>query len=90
MLDLLAQETVSQPLDEIRDWWQQIEQWRGRQCLKYDTQSEQIKPQAVIEAAGGVMTDWRGGPAHRGGRIIAAGDPRLHAAALNLLADVPD
>lgn len=38
-----------QPLDEIRDWWQQIEQWRGRQCLKYDTQSENIKPQAVIE-----------------------------------------
>lgn len=42
MLDLLAQETASQPLDEIRDWWQQIEQWRGRQCLKYDTQSENI------------------------------------------------
>jgi len=53
MLDLLAQETASQPLDEIRDWWQQIEQWRGRQCLKYDTQSENIKPQAVIE------TIWR-------------------------------
>ena len=49
MLDLLSQETPSQPLDEIRDWWQQIEQWRARQCLKYDTQSENIKPQAVIE-----------------------------------------
>ncbi|MDU3048494.1 MAG: thiamine pyrophosphate-dependent enzyme, partial [Escherichia coli] len=36
-------------LDEIRDWWQQIEQWRARQCLKYDTHSEKIKPQAVIE-----------------------------------------
>ncbi|MFQ8431040.1 histidinol-phosphatase [Amaricoccus sp. W119] len=54
--------------------------------MPYDVQG----PQAVIEAAGGVMTDWRGGPAHRGGRIIAAGDPRLHAAALDLLADVPD
>ncbi len=20
-------------MDEIRDWWQQIEQWRARQCL---------------------------------------------------------
>ncbi|MFO6427647.1 hypothetical protein ACLBOM_30330 [Escherichia coli] len=29
-----------QPLDEIRDWWQQIEQWRARQCLKDDTHSE--------------------------------------------------
>ena len=50
MLELLAQEKATQPLDEIRDWWQQIEQWRARQCLKYDTQSENIKPQAVIEA----------------------------------------
>ena len=50
MLDLLTQESATQPLDEIRDWWQQIEQWRARQCLKYDTQSENIKPQAVIEA----------------------------------------
>ncbi|WP_272715054.1 thiamine pyrophosphate-dependent enzyme, partial [Escherichia coli] len=26
-----------------------IEQWRARQCLKYDTHSEKIIPQAVIE-----------------------------------------
>ena len=52
MLDLLSQETPSQPLDEIRDWWQQIEQWRARQCLKYDTQSENI-------AAGGDRNLWR-------------------------------
>ena len=45
-------------------------------------------PQAVIEAAGGVYTDWRGGPAHRGGRVVAAGDRRTHAAALDLLAAV--
>jgi len=50
----------------------------------YDIQG----PQAVIEAAGGVVTDWQGGPAHRGGRVIAAGDARLHAAALELLARV--
>lgn len=43
-------------------------------------------PQAVVEAAGGVYTDWTGGPAHRGGRVVAAGDARLHAAALELLA----
>ena len=42
-------------------------------------------PIAVIRAAGGVVTDWRGGPAHGGGRIIAAGSPELHAAALELL-----
>ncbi|XNM47182.1 thiamine pyrophosphate-dependent enzyme [Escherichia coli] len=49
MLELLSQESAHQPLDEIRDWWQQIEQWRARQCLKYDTHSEKIKPPAVIE-----------------------------------------
>ena len=42
----------------------------------------------VIEQAGGVMTDWSGRPLgmHSDGRIIAAGDPRLHAQALALLA----
>jgi histidinol phosphatase-like enzyme (inositol monophosphatase family) len=42
-------------------------------------------PIAVIEAAGGIVTDWQGGPAHEGGRIVAAGDARVHAAALALL-----
>jgi len=40
----------------------------------------------VIEGAGGVITDWRGGPCRQGGRVIAAGDARVHAAALDLLA----
>jgi myo-inositol-1(or 4)-monophosphatase len=39
----------------------------------------------LIEAAGGVVTTWDGGPAHLGGRIVAAGDPSLHAAVLPLL-----
>ncbi len=42
-------------------------------------------PMAVIAAAGGVVTDWRGGPAHRGGRVVAAANPTLHAAALAIL-----
>ena len=47
-------------------------------------------PIAVIQAAGGVVTDWRGGPAHdtaaSGGRILAAANPAIHAAALARLA----
>jgi len=39
----------------------------------------------VIEGAGGVVTDWRGGDCAQGGRILAAGDPALHAQALELL-----
>jgi myo-inositol-1(or 4)-monophosphatase len=39
----------------------------------------------IIEGAGGVITSWDGGSAARGGTIIAAGDPRIHAEALKLL-----
>ncbi len=52
----------------------------------YDVQG----PQGVIEAAGGVVSDWKGGPAHCGGRIVAAGDRRLHAAAVEILSSVSD
>lgn len=49
MLELLTQEPAEQPLDDIRDWWQQIDLWRARQCLEFDRHSSAIKPQAVIE-----------------------------------------
>lgn len=39
----------------------------------------------IIEGAGGVVTTWDGGPAQAGGRIVAAGDARVHAAALAVL-----
>lgn len=44
-------------------------------------------PIAVIEAAGGIVTDWNGRPAHGGGRVIAAANPTVHAAALAVLQD---
>jgi histidinol phosphatase-like enzyme (inositol monophosphatase family) len=40
----------------------------------------------IIEGAGGIVTNWQGGPATEGGRIVAAGDRRIHAAALEILA----
>jgi myo-inositol-1(or 4)-monophosphatase len=39
----------------------------------------------IIAGAGGVMTTWEGGPANAGGRIIAAGDKRVHQAAMEAL-----
>jgi myo-inositol-1(or 4)-monophosphatase len=39
----------------------------------------------IITGAGGVITTWEGEPAQGGGRIVAAGDPRVHEAALKLL-----
>lgn len=44
-----------------------------------------MAPIAVIEAAGGIVTDWAGGPAHDGGRIIAAANADIHAQALAIL-----
>jgi histidinol phosphatase-like enzyme (inositol monophosphatase family) len=39
----------------------------------------------IVTGSGGVMTTWEGEPAQHGGRILAAGDPRVHEAALKLL-----
>jgi myo-inositol-1(or 4)-monophosphatase len=39
----------------------------------------------VVEGAGGIITNWKGEPAAAGGAIIAAGDRRVHAEALELL-----
>jgi myo-inositol-1(or 4)-monophosphatase len=39
----------------------------------------------IIERAGGVVSAWDGGDARDGGRILAAGDARLHAAAVKIL-----
>ncbi len=34
---------------DLTDWWKQIDQWRTRNCLNYDRNSEIIKPQFAIE-----------------------------------------
>lgn len=47
----------------------------------YDIQA----PIAVVQAAGGIVTDWQGGPAHQGGRAIAAANAEIHAQALEIL-----
>ena len=33
----------------LETWWRQLELWRNKQCLKYDRNSDLIKPQFVIE-----------------------------------------
>lgn len=47
----------------------------------YDVQA----PIAVITAAGGIVTNWQGGPADQGGRILAAANRQIHAQALAIL-----
>ena len=33
----------------ITKWWEQVETWRGKECLKYAGSDEVIKPQYVVE-----------------------------------------
>ncbi len=41
----------------------------------------------VVEGAGGIITDWEGKPlgVHSGDKVLAAGDKRMHEAALKLI-----
>jgi myo-inositol-1(or 4)-monophosphatase len=39
----------------------------------------------IVAGAGGIITTWDNGPAQAGGRIVAAGDRRVHEAALKIL-----
>jgi len=36
------------PAAALAKWWEQIEQWRGKQCLKFAESDELIKPQFVV------------------------------------------
>ncbi len=49
-LALLDEENMAKSQSDLTDWWQQIDQWRAKNCLQFDRTSEVIKPQAVIEA----------------------------------------
>jgi len=35
--------------ESLRAWWEQIDEWRSKDCLKYDRGSDLIKPQFVLE-----------------------------------------
>ncbi len=41
----------------------------------------------IVEAAGGIVSDWEGGAVRTGGRVIAAASPQLHEQALRYLRD---
>jgi acetolactate synthase-1/2/3 large subunit len=50
--DMLAElKSRKKKLDEaaLKAWWAQIDQWRAKDCLRYDHNSPLIKPQFVIE-----------------------------------------
>ncbi len=36
--------------EALAEWWKQIDEWRSMDCLKYDRESEIVKPQFVLES----------------------------------------
>ena len=50
MMTLIRESSVKPDTEALGDWWQQIDEWRGMDCLRYDHDSKLIKPQAVLEA----------------------------------------
>ncbi len=54
--------------------------------IERDLKPYDILPlRGLIEAAGGVMTDWNGAPVTQGGHVIACGDRALHEAIMPIL-----
>jgi fructose-1,6-bisphosphatase/inositol monophosphatase family enzyme len=39
----------------------------------------------VVEGAGGIITDWKGGDPSAGGQCVASGDKRVHEETIRLL-----
>ena len=49
MMSLLVEQGGSNDEQALNQWWDEIQTWRNKECLKYDTSSDRIKPQQVIE-----------------------------------------
>jgi acetolactate synthase-1/2/3 large subunit len=50
MLKILKDSGERPDAAAMKAWWKQIEEWRAMDCLKYDRDSEVIKPQYVVES----------------------------------------
>ncbi|ROR52012.1 UNVERIFIED_ORG: acetolactate synthase large subunit [Providencia alcalifaciens] len=49
MLGQLDQASAKQDNQALTAWWKEIEQWRSKQCLRYETSQTKVKPQQAIE-----------------------------------------
>jgi len=50
ILSAFEQESSEQDATAIEDWWEQINQWRQIECLRYENSTHTIKPQQAINA----------------------------------------
>ncbi len=58
LISMIRETTTRPDAGALSAWWDQIEAWRGRDCLKYDRgNTEVIKPQYVIETLWNMTRD---------------------------------
>ncbi len=58
LISMIRENTTRPDAGALSAWWNQIEAWRGRDCLKYDRgNTEVIKPQHVIETLWNMTKD---------------------------------
>ena len=50
MLEMIDDENLQNNKADIETWWKQINEWRDKKCLGYETSEESLKPQQVVEA----------------------------------------
>ena len=50
MLQMINDDELVLDQAALEQWWQQIEQWRSRQCLEFETNDQSLKPQHVVRA----------------------------------------
>ena len=50
LLDQIGKIDSEKQKAKLLDWWDQIKQWRGRDCLNYKKADNVIKPQEVIQS----------------------------------------
>lgn len=49
MLGLLRQSGAKPNPEHLANWWKQINEWRSQDCLRFDTTTDIIKPQFVVQ-----------------------------------------
>ncbi len=50
MLKILVEQGGTNDAAALEAWWSNINVWRDRKCLSYETNNERIKPQQAVEA----------------------------------------
>src|SRR5690606_9928522 len=49
LIGVIREEGLKPNAEALAKWWQQIDEWRSTNCLRYQHSDEVIKPQYVLE-----------------------------------------